>query len=114
MAPLVLGAVEESAQGEPFGIAAADIVDQDVDPAEFLERGVDDRCRALAGAEIGGNGGGRGLFEFRGDGAGGAEDADTCRGEGFGDGETDAARGAGDDGGLAGEFEIHGNTFLEL
>nr|WP_245974647.1 hypothetical protein [Thermomonospora umbrina] len=52
--PLGVAGVEEAGEGEPVGVAASHVVDQDVDPAELLHSGIDELAGAFPGAQVDG------------------------------------------------------------
>ncbi|NYD51442.1 hypothetical protein BJY14_007425 [Actinomadura luteofluorescens] len=110
--PLLVADVEEPAEGQPVRVARADVVDEEVDPADRGERLIDDRRRPAAGAQVDGHGRGGGLLQLGGDGAGGAHHPDALRGQGPGDREADAATRAGDQSGPAADAEIHDLPFV--
>jgi hypothetical protein len=105
MVPVFIGDV-----GESLGLVDAQIVDEDVS----IGRRRDQRCRAFRCGGIGQNGVDGAM---RRDGlrrrvqlvltAPADGDDRAFGGQTLGDGQADACGGAGDDGGLAGKFEVH-------
>jgi len=99
---LVVG-VEEAGQAEGRGIAGADVVDEDVDAAQFRHRRRDDGLGSLASGQVSGHGHGGRRVQFRGNRACGSDHTHPFLRECFSDGQADAAAGSCHDSGFVGE-----------
>jgi hypothetical protein len=112
--PGVVGQVDQAVQralDQIFGVPDADVVDQYVDAAEHVEGSGDQAVRTVRCGQIDNDRYRIGFLESSGDRPGAGDHLHPFGQQDTHDRQADTLAAAGDDGGLAGQLQIHGFSF---